>query len=43
MKIGTYMSSGTDAGFGAVMNISTVVDVETANPVQIILAATELV
>lgn len=37
------MSSGTEAGLGAVMNISTVVEVETANPVQTILAATEFV
>ena len=37
------MSSGTEAGLGTVMNISTVVDVDTAKPVQITLAATELI
>lgn len=37
------MSSVTVVGFLTVMNISTVVAVETANSVQITLAATEFV
>lgn len=43
MNIGTYMSSETETGFLTVINISTVVAVDTANPVQITLAATEFV
>lgn len=37
------MSSVTVVGFLIVMNISTVVAVDTENPVQITLAATEFV
>jgi len=37
------MSSETETGFLTVINISTVVAVDTANPVQITLAATEFV